>query len=110
MCVLGSRQQMCVHKDISQLTGAAQNLACRAAVASRSCAHYRAVEAHLRDEAGGGDAQEPLDIEELVAAGRGGDTGGCGPCPYFLSRERAKARVRRINASSCWRLCVSWQH
>ncbi len=91
MCVLGSRHQMCVHKDISQLSGAAQNVACRAAVASRSCAHYRAVEAHLREDTGA--PLEPLDIEELIQLGQAGARGGCGPCPYFLSRERSKART-----------------
>jgi Rad3-related DNA helicase len=29
MAVIGSRQQMCVHKDVRTLTGAAQNAACR---------------------------------------------------------------------------------
>ena len=88
MCLLGSRTQMCVHKDISRLSGAAQDFACRTAVASRSCAHHRAVEAHARSS----DDSEPRDIEDMVADGR---AGGCGPCPYFLSRERAKVRTRR---------------
>jgi len=83
--VLGSRNQMCVHKDISQLSGAAQDFACRSAVASRSCAHHRAVEAHARSYID----SEPLDVEDMLANGR---AGGCGPCPYFLSRDRAKVR------------------
>ena len=99
MTVLGSRHQMCVHKDISQLSGPAQDGACRTAVASRACAHYRAVETYMRERGHDADAKEPLDIEELLTLGRGGGGGGCGPCPYFLSRERAK--VRR---SCCGRL------
>lgn len=88
--MLGSRQQMCVHKDISQMTGVAQNLACRTAVASRSCQHYRQVETYLREDPAIGT--EPVDIEDLVQLGKGsgGKGGGCGPCPYFLSREMAK--------------------
>ena len=82
---------MCVHKDVSLLTGVAQNAACRVAVASRSCAHHRAVEPFLRSEPSFG--AEPLDIEELVTIGRTSGKTGCGPCPYFLSRELAKARV-----------------
>ena len=90
LSVLGSRQQMCVHKDVSLLTGVSQNAACRVAVASRSCAHHRAVEPFLRSEPSFG--AEPLDIEELVTIGRTSGKTGCGPCPYFLSRELAKAR------------------
>lgn len=93
MCVLGSRQQMCVHKDISRLEGAAQIAACRAAVASRSCAHYRAVEAAARE--GASEEREPTDIEDLLALGQ---SGGCGPCPYFLARERAKVRATTVFA------------
>ena len=44
MAVIGSRQQMCVHKDVRTLTGAAQNAACRARTASRSCAHHNELE------------------------------------------------------------------
>jgi len=87
LSVLGSRQQTCVHRDISELSGAAQNSACKAAVASRSCAHYRAVEPFLRSEPGIGT--EALDLEDLVSLA---NEKGCGPCPYFLSRELAKVR------------------
>lgn len=85
--MLGSRQQSCVHRDISKLTGVSQNVACRAAVASRSCSHYRAVDPFLRAERGFGT--EPLDIEDLMTLGM---EKGCGPCPYFLTRELAKVR------------------
>ena len=87
MALLGSRQQMCVHKDISQLGGVAQDYACRAAVASRSCRHYLAVDAGLAADDG-----EAMDMEDLVLQGRG-EGGRCGPCPYFLSRSKLKART-----------------
>ncbi len=101
MCVLGSRTQMCVHKDISQLSGAAQDFACRTAVASRSCAHHRAVEGYARST----NDDEPLDIEDMHEVGR---AAGCGPCPYFLSRERSKVRDPLVvtPGSHC---CIAWQ-
>ena len=40
MAIMGSRQQMCVHKDVRALAGAAQNAACKARTQSRSCAHH----------------------------------------------------------------------
>lgn len=85
---------MCVHRDISQLAGTAQNMACKAAVASRACRHFIAVDAfaHANQHIG----SEPLDIEDLAAIGRLNSHvpgGACGPCPYFLSREMAKVRA-----------------
>lgn len=88
VAALGSRAQMCVHSRISTLSGAAQNSACRSAVSARKCMHHLAVEAFVRADALG---PEPADIEELVSLGRSGGPGGCGPCPYYLSRELAKS-------------------
>ena len=93
MSVLASRQQMCVHRDISKLAGTAQNMACKAAVAARSCRHFIAVDAYLQCH--GGLSSEPLDIEDLADLGRGSGPaqhGACGPCPYFLSRTMANVR------------------
>lgn len=94
MSVLASRQQMCVHRDISKLAGTAQNMACKAAVAARSCRHFIAVDAYLQSH--GGLSSEPLDIEDLVYLGRSSGPahhgGTCGPCPYFLSRTMANVR------------------
>ena len=93
MSVLASRQQMCVHRDISKLAGTAQNMACKAAVGARSCRHFIAVDAYLQSH--GGLGSEPLDIEDLADLGRGSGPvhhGACGPCPYFLSRTMANVR------------------
>jgi len=101
MCVLGARTQMCVHKDISLLSGAAQDFACRTTVASRSCSHHRAVEAYARSS----NASDPLDIEDMLADGR---AGSCGPCPYFLSRERSKVRDLFVVPKGCpWTSCCT---
>ena len=95
MSVLASRQQMCVHRDISKLAGTAQNMACKAAVAARSCRHFIAVDAHLQSHSG--LSSELLDIEELADLGRRGGPAhhgaACGPCPYFLSRSMANVRL-----------------
>ena len=44
MAVIGSRQQMCVHKDVSTLTGVAQNTACKSKTDARACAHHNEVD------------------------------------------------------------------
>lgn len=91
---------MCVHKDVSQLSGAAQDFACRSVVASRSCVHYRAVEDFVRQAGAAPEPREPMDVEDLLAVGQ---EGGCGPCPYFLTREWAKARHARGLGPQSWR-------
>ncbi len=37
MCILGSRQQMCVHPTVSRMNGPACNQACKALTAKRQC-------------------------------------------------------------------------
>lgn len=41
MCVLGSRDQLCIHEEASKLHGATLNSRCRALVSSQSCRYYR---------------------------------------------------------------------
>ena len=90
MAIMGSRQQMCVHKDVRALAGAAQNAACKARTQSRSCAHHNELEHFRRREPNFG-RDDPVDIEDLVKLGeRGVVGGGCGPCPYFLSLDMYK--------------------
>ncbi|GAQ79984.1 Helicase [Klebsormidium nitens] len=78
--ILGSREQLCVHHDISKLRGVAQNTTCRATVQARGCRHNVEIESFLHGNPDFG--AEPLDIEDLVTIGR-----EIGPCPYYLSRE-----------------------
>ncbi|XP_057860129.2 regulator of telomere elongation helicase 1 homolog isoform X2 [Cryptomeria japonica] len=80
MVVLGSREQMCIHKDVKKMQGRSQNNACRSLCKSRSCHHQNRVTEYLKGHPELGD--EPIDIEDLVSIGR-----TQGPCPYYLSRE-----------------------
>ncbi len=90
MAIMGSRQQMCVHKDVRALAGAAQNAACKSRTQSRSCAHHNELE-HFRRRQPNYGRDDPVDIEDLVKLGeRGVVGGGCGPCPYFLSLDMYK--------------------
>lgn len=43
MVVLGSREQMCIHRDVQNLRGRAQNHACRSLTKGRNCHHYNRV-------------------------------------------------------------------
>ncbi|KAM7483732.1 hypothetical protein LguiB_008315 [Lonicera macranthoides] len=86
MVVLGSREQLCIHKDVSLLRGRAQTNACHSLCRKRKkryCAHYPRVAEFMRTNPGLGD--EPIDIEDLVNIGK-----SCGPCPYYVSRELHK--------------------
>lgn len=80
MTVLGSREQMCIHKDVRTMRGRAQNNACRSLCKSRACYHQNRVSEYLKGHVELGD--EPIDIEDLISIGR-----IQGPCPYYLSRE-----------------------
>ena len=89
MAVIGSRQQMCVHKDVSTLTGMAQNTACKSKTDARACAHHNEVDRFVQSNSDFGKT-DPVDIEDLVHVGQRGKVGGgCGPCPYYLSRDMA---------------------
>ena len=79
-CVLGSRQQMCIHPTVSKIQGNAQNQACRALVAKQACKAHNSVQEWLL--ANKQAATQLLDIEDLVRLGRSG-----GGCPFYISRE-----------------------
>uniref|UniRef100_A0A7N0VD81 Regulator of telomere elongation helicase 1 homolog n=1 Tax=Kalanchoe fedtschenkoi TaxID=63787 RepID=A0A7N0VD81_KALFE len=86
MVVLGSREQLCIHEEVSQLRGKAQTNACHFVRKKRKknrCAHYPRVTDYLKSNPQLGD--EPVDIEDLVNIGR-----SCGACPYYISRELHK--------------------
>jgi regulator of telomere elongation helicase 1 len=89
MAVIGSRQQMCVHKEVKHLRGARQQNACLRMTESRTCAHRNEVDRFVRGEPDYGKSV-PVDIEDLTQLGARGHVGnGCGPCPYYLSRDMA---------------------
>ncbi|KAL3632993.1 Regulator of telomere elongation helicase 1 [Castilleja foliolosa] len=83
MVVLGSREQLCIHEQVSLLRGKAQTNACHALCKKRTkryCAHFSRVTEFVKKNPGIGD--DPIDIEDLVNIGK-----SSGPCPYYLSRE-----------------------
>ncbi|KAE8709047.1 pentatricopeptide repeat-containing protein [Hibiscus syriacus] len=87
MVVLGSREQLCIHEEVSLLRGKAQTNACRSLCRKdrkRRCTHFPRVADYMKNNSHIGD--EPIDIEDLVNIGR-----KYGPCPYYVSRELHKA-------------------
>ncbi|KAK8630059.1 hypothetical protein V6N13_078870 [Hibiscus sabdariffa] len=87
MVVLGSREQFCIHEEVSLLRGKAQTNACRSLCRKdrkRRCTHFPRVADYMKSNPHIGD--EPIDIEDLVNIGRKN-----GPCPYYVSRELHKA-------------------
>ncbi|XP_060205661.1 regulator of telomere elongation helicase 1 homolog isoform X2 [Lycium barbarum] len=86
MVVLGSREQLCIHEEVSLLRGKTQTNACHALCKKRKkryCAHFSRVAEFMKINPSLGE--EPIDIEDLVNIGR-----SSGPCPYYLSRELHK--------------------
>ncbi|XP_059458900.1 regulator of telomere elongation helicase 1 homolog [Corylus avellana] len=86
MVVLGSREQLCIHDEVSLLRGKAQTNACHLLCRKRekrNCVHYSRVADYMKKNPHLGD--EPIDIEDLVNVGR-----RFGPCPYYVSRELHK--------------------
>ncbi|CAM0881561.1 unnamed protein product [Alopecurus aequalis] len=84
MAVLGSREQMCIHDEVSKLRGKAQNNGCHYLCKKRRCRHNNIVTEYMRSNNELGN--EPFDIEDLVNIGR-----TKGPCPYYISRELSKS-------------------
>lgn len=52
VCVLGSREQLCVHPEVSKLSGNAQSTSCQAMTMSQQCVFYRKLQDEKR-KAGG---------------------------------------------------------
>ncbi|CAN0523157.1 unnamed protein product, partial [Ectocarpus sp. 12 AP-2014] len=44
LSLLGSRDQLCVHEEVSQMKGGAKNHACSALVKARRCKYHRGTE------------------------------------------------------------------
>ncbi|VAH77258.1 unnamed protein product [Triticum turgidum subsp. durum] len=84
MAVLGSREQMCIHEEVSKLQGKAQNNGCHYLCKKRLCRHNNIVTDYMKNNTEIGS--EPFDIEDLVNIGR-----TKGPCPYYISRELSKS-------------------
>lgn len=52
VCVLGSREQLCVHPDVKQLAGHAQSAACQVLTASNACLFHRKLQDEKRRSGG----------------------------------------------------------
>lgn len=86
MVVLGSREQLCIHEEVSLLQGRTQTNACHSLCKKRKkryCSHFPRVAGFMKENPSLGD--EPIDIEDLVNIGK-----SCGTCPYYVSRELHK--------------------
>ncbi|XP_026742526.1 regulator of telomere elongation helicase 1 homolog [Trichoplusia ni] len=79
--VLGSRDQMCIHPEVSKETNNMNKVhMCQLRVKSRNCYFYNNVESKKDDRSVKGD--DILDIEDLVTVGK-----KLKCCPYYLSKE-----------------------
>lgn len=80
ICVLGSRDQLCINHDVMKLEGSAAKVyACKAKISSRSCRFFNNLEANKSNT---NFKKEILDIEDLGKLGS-----EHGVCPYFMSKE-----------------------
>ncbi|XP_061591579.1 regulator of telomere elongation helicase 1 isoform X2 [Cololabis saira] len=80
MCVLGSREQLCIHQDVMrQESNHVKVHMCRAKVSTRSCHYYNNVEEKSTDR---DVLNSILDVEDLVKFGTKQRV-----CPYYLSRS-----------------------
>lgn len=68
--ILGSREQLCVHPEVSKLKGGLQNRRCGVLVGNRSCRYKNNLDSFQVDQAGGLGGPGVMDIEELGELGR----------------------------------------
>ncbi len=68
--ILGSREQLCVHPEVSKLKGGLQNRRCGVLVGNRSCRYKNNLESFQVEQAGGLGGPGVMDIEELSELGR----------------------------------------
>lgn len=70
--VLASRTHLCLHPEVSKLSGAAANAQCSRLCREDKCRHGRAWQALQRDPTQLASMYQPIaDIEDLLALGRG---------------------------------------
>ncbi|CAL8363813.1 unnamed protein product [Lota lota] len=80
VCVLGSREQMCINPEVMrQESNHLKVHMCKAKVSSRSCIFYNNVEEKSTDK---DLVNSIMDVEDLVKAGNKHRV-----CPYYLSRS-----------------------
>ncbi|XP_046714369.1 regulator of telomere elongation helicase 1 isoform X2 [Silurus meridionalis] len=80
ICVLGSREQLCINQEVmKQESNHVKVHMCRAKVSSRSCLFYNNVDEKSTDK---DIVNSILDVEDLVKTGKKQRV-----CPYYLSRS-----------------------
>ena len=78
VAVIGSREQLCIHPQVTKLQNNADKVnLCRTKIKSRSCTYHNNL-----DKAKAKLVEGMADIEDLVLRGLQG-----GFCPYFMARE-----------------------
>ena len=90
VCMLGSREQLCCHQDVSKLTGPSQSAACQALTAAQSCVYYRKLQEAKRKHgslahpqaAADESVRSVPDIEDFVSSSKRDEL-----CPFYLARE-----------------------
>ena len=90
VCMLGSREQLCCHQDVSKLTGPSQSAACQALTAAQSCVYYRKLQEAKRKHGSLAHPQAAADesvravpdIEDFVSSSKRDEL-----CPFYLARE-----------------------
>ncbi len=91
VCVLGSREQLCVHPHVKTLTGPAQGAACQALTAALGCGFHAKLQ--LLKRKNGGTLEHPEkqldesertlpDIEDFVSLSSQKEL-----CPFYYARE-----------------------
>ncbi|CAG8526701.1 10742_t:CDS:10 [Paraglomus brasilianum] len=80
VCVLGSRDQLCINNTVQKLPhSAARNMVCRHLVKKKACQFHKNVNITKTDTK---FEREIMDIEEVVSFGK-----DHGACPYYVTRE-----------------------
>jgi len=79
-CILGSREQMCLNKDVQSATSnTARSNLCRQKVSKRTCEYHTGLDRVKNDVV---QNNKISDIEDLITYGE-----KMKACPYYLSRE-----------------------
>lgn len=79
MTILGSREQLCIHPEVSELSGTAQSQACRSKTRKNQCQYFTRLRRAIDGER---SIPDVVDIEELVTVNRTRHM-----CPYYLTRD-----------------------
>jgi Rad3-related DNA helicase len=83
VCVLGSRDKLCVNEELDHISGSEKNLACKMKCHARDC-DYNKNFAKESEKIMRTHENDIMDIEEIAAIGKSGNF-----CSYYFSRTMA---------------------